>query len=116
MFDSNTKQWKDLENDHNSSLSLKPSSNLELSVNQLNNVTPENRNDPENIASSKYYDIDEMHNIEIPYKNKSLSLFHKNACSLNKNLNDLQYLLSCTNFFFDIPATIETRIKKMYIY
>ena len=36
--DSNITQWKDLENDHNSSLSLKPSSNLELLVNQFNNA------------------------------------------------------------------------------
>ena len=35
------------------------------------------------ISSSKYYDIEEMHNIEIPHNNKSLSLFHINACSLN---------------------------------
>ena len=34
--DSNITQWKDVENDHNSSLSLKPSSNLELLVNQFN--------------------------------------------------------------------------------
>ena len=45
--DSNITQWKDLENDHNSSLSLKPSSNLELLGNQFNNATPENSNDPE---------------------------------------------------------------------
>ena len=38
-------QWKDLENDHNSSLLSKPS-NLELLVNQFNNATPENNNDP----------------------------------------------------------------------
>ena len=95
--DSNITQWKDLENDHDSSLLLKPSSNLELLVNQFNNATPENGNDPEKIASSKYYDIDEMHNIEIPHKSKSLSLFHIiNACSLNKNFDGLQYLLSCT--------------------
>ena len=49
--DSNITQWKDLENDHNSSLSLKPSSNLALLVNQFNNATPENGNDPEKIAS-----------------------------------------------------------------
>ena len=54
--DSNITQWKDLENGHNSSLSLKPSK-LELLVNQFNNATPENGNDPEKIASSKY-DID----------------------------------------------------------
>ena len=39
----------DLENDDNSSLSLKPS-NLELLVNQFNNATPENNNDPEEIC------------------------------------------------------------------
>ena len=63
--DSNITQWKDLQNDHNSSLSLKPSLKLELLVNQFNNATPENGNDLEKIASSKYYDIDEIHNIEI---------------------------------------------------
>ena len=98
--------------DHNSSLSLKSSSNLELLVNQFNNATPENGNDPEKIASSKYYDIDEMHNIEIPHKNKSLSLFHINACSLNKNFDDLQHLLNCTKKSFDIIAISETRITK----
>ena len=36
---------------HDSSLSLKPSSNLELLVNLFNNATPENSNDPEKIAS-----------------------------------------------------------------
>ena len=95
-IDDNITQWRDLEHDHDSSLSLKPSSNLELLVNQFNNATPENSNDPEKISSSKYYDIEEMHNIEIPHKNKSLSLFHINACSLNKNFDDLQHLLSCT--------------------
>ena len=44
--DSNIKQQKDLENDYNSSLSLKPS-NLELLINQFNNATPENGNDPD---------------------------------------------------------------------
>ena len=55
--------------------------NLGLLVNQFSNTTPEN-NDPENI-SSNYYDIDEMHIVEIPDKNKFVSLFHINACSLN---------------------------------
>ena len=38
---------KELENDHNSSLLLKPSSNLEILVNQLNNATPESNNNSE---------------------------------------------------------------------
>ena len=78
----------DLINYHNSSLSLKPS-NLELLVNHFRNATIENSNDPEKILSSKYYDIEIMHNIEIPHKNKSLSLFHINKCSRNKNFDDL---------------------------
>ena len=53
-----------------------------------------------------------MHNIEIPHKNKSLSLFHKNACCLNKNFDDLQHLLNCTKNLFDIIAISETRISK----
>ena len=110
--DSNIIQWKDLENDHASSLSLTPSSNLELLVNLFSNTTPENSNDPENISSSKYYDTEEMHNIEIPHNNKSLSLFHINACSLNKNFDDLQHLLSSTKKNFDVIAISETRITK----
>ena len=82
--DNNSTHGTDLENDHNSSLSLKPSSNLELLVNQFNNAIPENSNNPKKICSSKYYEIEEMHNIEIPHKNKWLSLFHINPCSLNK--------------------------------
>ena len=110
--DNNNTHGIDLANDHNSSLSLKPSSNLELLVNQFNNATPENSNDPEKVCSSKYYDIEEMHNIQIAHKNKSLSLFHINACSLNKNFDDLQHLLNCTKKSFDIIAISETRITK----
>ena len=40
------------------------------------------------MISFKYYDIDEMHNIEIPLKNKSLSICHMGACSLNKYLSN----------------------------
>ena len=51
--DSNITQWKDLGNDHNSLLSLKPL-NLKLFVKQFNNATPENGTDPEKISSSKH--------------------------------------------------------------
>ena len=52
-----------------------------------------------------------MHHIEMLHKNKS-SLFHINACSLNKNFDDLQHLLSCTKTKFDIIAISKTRITK----
>ena len=48
------------------------------------------------VSSSKYYDIEEMHNIEIPRKNKLLSLYHINTCFLNKTFDDLQNVLTCT--------------------
>ena len=40
-------------------------------------------------SSSKYYNIDEMRNIKIPHKNELISLFHINACALNKFFDDL---------------------------
>ena len=43
--DSNIKQWNDVENDHSCSLSLKPSPNLVLLANQVNNANSENSND-----------------------------------------------------------------------
>ena len=97
--------WKDLEHDHDNS-------NLELLVNQFKSATPGNSNDPEKISLSKYCDIEEMRNIEIPHKNKSISLFHINECSLNKNFDDLQHILSCTKTKFDIIAISETIITK----
>ena len=53
-----------------------------------------------------------MHNIEIHNKTKSLSMFDINAHSLNKNFEDLQYLLSCTKNNFGITGVTETRITK----
>ena len=37
-------------------------------------------------------------------------MFHINACSLNKNFDDLAYHLKCTNKKFDAVAVTETRI------
>ena len=71
---------ENLENDHDDSLLLKPS-NLELLVNQFNNATPENGNDPEKITSSKYYDIDEMHNFETPHKKTAFLIPYKRMFS-----------------------------------
>ena len=88
---------------------------LKQLVNQFNNMSSQpddiNSDDPENTVSSKYYDIDELQNLKINNSN-SLSLFHVNACSLSRNFDDLQHLLSCTNKIFDIIAITETRIKQ----
>ena len=48
----------------------------------------------------------------MPHKNKSSSLFHINTCSLDKNFDDFQHLLSCTAIFFDIIAISETKTTK----
>ena len=43
----------------------------------------------------------------MPHKNKYLSLFHINPCSLNQNFDNLQHLLSCTKNI-DLIAISET--------
>ena len=93
-------------------LSLKPLKDLALLYNQFNNTSPEKNNDPKNVVNSKYYDIDQISTLKFPNKQKSLALFHVNACSLNKNFDDLDHLLKCTNKVFDIIAVTETRIIK----
>ena len=110
-FQSNNEPGKTINNE--ASLLLKPSENLKLLVNQFNDdASPESNIDPENVVQSKYYDIDELQTMKIPNKDKSLALFHINACSLNKNFNELEHLLSCTNKNFDVIAISETRITK----
>ena len=93
-------------------LSLKPPSDLALLYNQFNNTSPEKNNDPVNVVNSKYYDIDQIQTLKFPNKHKSLALFDINACSLNKNFDDLDHLLKCANKVFDIVAVTETRITK----
>ena len=51
-----------------------------------------------------------MHKTEISHKNKLLSLFHINTCSLYK-INDLWHLLGSTENI-DMMTISETRISK----
>ena len=114
-FHDNNSKSKNID-DKNSPLLLKPSEHLKRLVNQFNNMSssPDHNNsdDPENTVSSKYYDTEELQNLKITNRSKSLSLFHINACSLSKNFDDLQHILSRTNKNFDIIAITETRITK----
>ena len=57
--------------------------------------------DSKNVVQS-YYDIDEIQNMNIPNKDKSLVLFNVNVFSLNKTFDDLEHILSCTNKHFDV--------------
>ena len=90
----------------------KPPSDLALLYNQFNNTSPEKNSDLENVVKSKFYDIDQIQPLKFTDKHKSLALFHINACSLNKNFDDLDHLLKCTNKVFNIIAVSETRITK----
>ena len=100
------------DNDNESLLSLKPPSGLALLYNQFNNTFLEKNNDPVNVVNSKYYETDQIQTLKFPNKHKSLALFHINACFLNKNFDDLEHLLKCTNKVFHIIAVIETRITE----
>ena len=91
---------------------MKTSANLSLLFKQFNNFSPEQKNESENVVNSNYYDIDHFQTLKFPEKNKSLSLFHINACSSSKNFDDLEHLLKCTNKVFDIVAVSETKIAK----
>ena len=71
--------------------------NKTCQTNIYNNASPADNTDPENVVQSKCYDINELQTMKIPNKDKSLALFHINACSLKKNFNELQRLLSWTN-------------------
>ena len=51
-----------------------------------------------------------MHNIEIPHKNKLLSLLHVNVCSPKKNVDDLQHLLNCLK-----KIDIRGHSKRMFV-
>ena len=94
-------------------LVLKPPPSLSSLFNQFNNIpqTHDHR-DPENFVRCKYYDLEEVQSMKIPNKNSCLSLFHINTCSLNKKLENLEYLIKSTNINFDIIAISETRILK----
>ena len=70
----------------NSSVLLKPPSNLALLFNQFNNSFPEQEIHPENVVNSRYFDIDQIQSLKFPQKEKSLSFFHINASSWDKNL------------------------------
>ena len=95
----------------NTILTLNPPPNLRLLFNQFNELTAEaNKKNPENFINCRNLDIDEIQKMKI--EPNSLSLFHINCCSLNKNFEDLEYLLKATNKAFDVIAISESRILK----
>ena len=93
-------------------LLLKPLPDLALLFNQFDNAIPENRSDRENVIQSKYDNVDELQQLKVSNKEKSLFLFHTSSCSLNKNFEELQNLVQSTNTDFDVIAIKKTRIPK----
>ena len=93
----------------NSILKLNQPPNLKLLFNQLHELTAEsNKKNPENFINCRNLDIDEIQKMKI--EPNSLSLFHINSCSLNKNFEDLEYLIKATNKTFDVIAITKSRI------
>ena len=96
----------------NSSVLLKPPPNLTFLFNQFNNSSSDQHINHENVVNFRYFDIDPVQSLKFPQKERPLSFFHINACSLKKSFDGLVYLVKCTNKTFDIIAVSETRISK----
>ena len=96
-------------------INLKPPPNLSLLFNQFNDFSSDSGSkNPENMMTNcMYNDIDDIQKIKSKPNSLSLSLslFHLNTCSLNKNFDDLEYLIKTTNQTFDVIAISESRIK-----
>ena len=60
----------------------------------------------------KYYNIDEIQNLNNLNHKDTLSPFHINTCFLLKNIEELQYLFDKTKINFDVIGMSESRIKK----
>ena len=116
MLNSNPNNIKnndvDATNINSTSLVLTFSANLSLLFNQFNKFSSEEINGLENVVNSNYYDIDQFQTLKFYEKNKLLSLFYINGCSLSKKFDDLEHLLECTNNVFDRVAVSESRITR----
>ena len=56
------------------------------------------------ISETKYYNIDEIQSLHKLNDEHSLSLFHINACSPSKNIEDLDFLFDSTQICFEVIA------------
>ena len=73
--------------------------------------------DSHNVVNSTYHLINEIQSLKIANKSKSLSMFHINACSLNKNFGYLKHLIKFVGKTFvavtDIRITITRNTSKL---
>ena len=77
----------------NTCSTLKPPKSLSNLFNELNNFSSQQNKDTENIINCKYYDIEEIQFLNNLNHKNALRNFHIIACSLPKNIEELQYLL-----------------------
>ena len=90
----------------------KPTNALVNLMNQLNNLTDDEKENELNLPNCKYRDTEYFKTFTKDLKRKALSFFCMNVCSLPENLDDFNILLSELNVSFDILAITESRIKK----
>ena len=69
--------------------------NLELIFTWFIELTAESDKNPENFINSRNLGINEIQKMNT--EPNSFSLCHRNSYSLNKNFEDLEYLLKATN-------------------
>ena len=80
--------------------------------NKLNLTNYNYKENKLNLINCKYKDTDYFKNLINDSKRKALSFFHMNVCSLPKNFDSFNILLSKLNVSFDILAITESQIKK----
>ena len=90
----------------------KPTDALVNLMNKLNNFTDDEKENKLNLPNCKYRDTEYFKNLTKDFKRKALSFSHMNVCSLTKNFDDFNILLSELNVSFDILAITESRIEK----
>ena len=77
-------------------LILNSPKNLTHLFNEINNLSPDNEDCPDERVNCKYYDINQIQKLKSMNNKNSLSLFHLNTCSLSRNFEEFAYLLNST--------------------
>ena len=89
----NSSNMKNKSENESNNLVLEPPPKLSFLFKQFNNTSQINdQKDPKNVVKSKHYNLEKVQSLKILNKN-SLFLFHINNCLLNKNFEDLEYLI-----------------------
>ena len=89
---------------------MNPPAILTNLFNQFNDFSSDQNQDFDNIRNFKYYNMDEIKSLN-KLNNKTLyPLSIKKACSLSKNIGDLELLVYSTQIGFDVIVKTETKI------